>query len=160
MVAGSSQGIRRVQVALRQPVQVRPAHGWISRPWELSDECPFLDQARVLWLPSIYLGPNWIRHDGQVQTVQGPIQNVSKSSLFLGGTAAAGSPARRCVFMASRTASCDVLESCSVAFRLARSERPAVNARATLQFLLTVFTRGILRCSTMIPLNSEALFGA
>ena len=50
-----------------------------------------LDQARVLWLPSLYLGPNWIRHDGQVQTVQGPIQNVSKSSLFFGATAAAGS---------------------------------------------------------------------
>ncbi len=50
-----------------------------------------LQQARVLWLPSIYVGPNWIRHDGQVQTVQGQIQNVSKSSLFLGGTAAAGS---------------------------------------------------------------------
>ncbi len=50
-----------------------------------------LEQARVLWLPSIYVGPNWIRHDGQVQTVQGPIQTVSKSSLFLGATAAAGS---------------------------------------------------------------------
>ena len=45
----------------------------------------------MLWLPSIYLGPNWIRHDGQVQTVQGQIQTISKSSLFLGGTAAAGS---------------------------------------------------------------------
>ncbi|MBX6311657.1 MAG: TolC family protein, partial [Isosphaeraceae bacterium] len=50
-----------------------------------------LAQARVLWLPSIFLGPNWIRHDGQVQTVQGPVQTISKSSLFLGGTAAAGS---------------------------------------------------------------------
>ncbi len=50
-----------------------------------------LDQARVLWLPSLYLGPNWIRHDGQVQTVQGQVINTSKSSLFLGGTAAAGS---------------------------------------------------------------------
>ena len=50
-----------------------------------------LGQARVLWLPSLYIGPNWIRHDGQVQTVQGQIQTISKSSLFLGGTAAAGS---------------------------------------------------------------------
>src|SRR4051812_639829 len=24
-----------------------------------------LDQARVLWLPSLYVGPSWIRHDGQ-----------------------------------------------------------------------------------------------
>jgi len=50
-----------------------------------------LQQARVQWLPSIYVGPNWIRHDGQLQTVQGQIQTISKSSLFLGATAAAGS---------------------------------------------------------------------
>ncbi|QEH33406.1 Outer membrane efflux protein [Aquisphaera giovannonii] len=50
-----------------------------------------LQQARVMWLPSLYLGPNWIRHDGQAQTVQGPVQSISKSSLFLGATAAAGS---------------------------------------------------------------------
>lgn len=48
-------------------------------------------QARVLWLPSLYLGPNWIRHDGQTQIVQGPVVPVSKSSLFLGATAAGGS---------------------------------------------------------------------
>lgn len=50
-----------------------------------------LQEARVQWLPSIYLGPNWIRHDGQVQTVEGRIVPVSKSSLFLGATAAGGS---------------------------------------------------------------------
>jgi outer membrane protein TolC len=50
-----------------------------------------LEQARVLWLPSLFLGPNWIRHDGQVQTVEGQVKTTSKSSLFLGGTAAAGS---------------------------------------------------------------------
>jgi outer membrane protein TolC len=50
-----------------------------------------LGQARVLWLPSLYLGPNWIRHDGQVQLVNGPVQTISKSSLFLGATAAGGS---------------------------------------------------------------------
>jgi outer membrane protein TolC len=50
-----------------------------------------LDQARVLWLPSLFIGPNWIRHDGQAQIVQGQVQSISKSSLFLGATAAAGS---------------------------------------------------------------------
>jgi outer membrane protein TolC len=50
-----------------------------------------LAQARALWLPSIFLGPNWIRHDGQAQVVEGPVRTISKSSLFLGGTAAAGS---------------------------------------------------------------------
>jgi outer membrane protein TolC len=47
--------------------------------------------ARALLLPSMFIGPNWIRHDGQVQVVEGPVRTVSKSSLFLGATAAAGS---------------------------------------------------------------------
>lgn len=50
-----------------------------------------LQQARVMWLPSLYIGPNWIRHDGQAQVVEGQVRTISKSSLFLGGTAAAGS---------------------------------------------------------------------
>lgn len=49
-----------------------------------------LDEARVLWLPSMYLGPNWIRHDGQAQVVEGAVRSISKSSLFVGATAAAG----------------------------------------------------------------------
>lgn len=47
--------------------------------------------ARALWLPSMFIGPNWIRHDGQAQVVEGPVRTISKSSLFLGATAAAGS---------------------------------------------------------------------
>jgi outer membrane protein TolC len=50
-----------------------------------------LEQARVLWLPSLFIGPNWIRHDGQAQVVEGPVRTISKSSLFLGATAAGGS---------------------------------------------------------------------
>ena len=50
-----------------------------------------LERARVLWLPSLYVGPSWIRHDGQAQVVEGPVRSISKSSLFLGATAAAGS---------------------------------------------------------------------
>ena len=50
-----------------------------------------LEQARALWLPSLFIGPNWIRHDGQAQVVEGPVRTISKSSLFLGATAAAGS---------------------------------------------------------------------
>lgn len=49
-----------------------------------------LEQSRVLWLPSLFIGPNWIRHDGQAQIVQGQVQNIDKSSLFLGATAAVG----------------------------------------------------------------------
>lgn len=49
-----------------------------------------LERARVLWLPSLYVGPSWVRHDGQAQVVQGQVQSISKSSLFLGATAATG----------------------------------------------------------------------
>ncbi len=47
-----------------------------------------LKQARSLWLPSIFYGPTWYREDGQIQTVAGPVQSISRSGLFLGGTAA------------------------------------------------------------------------
>jgi len=47
--------------------------------------------ARALWLPSMFIGPNWIRHDGQAQIVEGQVRTINKSSLFLGATAAAGS---------------------------------------------------------------------
>jgi len=50
-----------------------------------------LIHARALWLPSIFIGPNWIRHDGQAQIVEGPVRTISKSSLFMGATAAGGS---------------------------------------------------------------------
>ena len=47
-----------------------------------------LGQARSLWLPSLFYGPTWYRADGQVQTVNGPVETVNRNSLFIGGTAA------------------------------------------------------------------------
>ncbi|WP_161602129.1 TolC family protein [Tautonia marina] len=49
-----------------------------------------LQLARSAWLPSIFYGPQWMRHDGQAQIVEGPVQTISKSSLFVGGMAALG----------------------------------------------------------------------
>jgi outer membrane protein TolC len=46
-----------------------------------------LQQARVLWLPSLFLGPTWYRLDGQVQAIDGKVMTVSRSSLFVGGLA-------------------------------------------------------------------------
>jgi outer membrane protein TolC len=46
-----------------------------------------LQQARALWLPSIFLGPTWYRLDGQVQAIDGKVMTVSRSSLFVGGLA-------------------------------------------------------------------------
>src|SRR4029077_501060 len=46
-----------------------------------------LQQARALWLPSLFLGPTWYRLDGQGQAIDGKVMTVSRSSLFLGGLA-------------------------------------------------------------------------
>ncbi len=42
-------------------------------------------RARAQWLPSLYLGANYARHDGQIQEVLGKISTVSRSSLLGGG---------------------------------------------------------------------------
>jgi outer membrane protein TolC len=51
-----------------------------------------LEQARALWLPSLFIGPTWYREDGQVQTITGQVQPVSRNSLFIGGLAASTAP--------------------------------------------------------------------
>ena len=51
-----------------------------------------LQYAWAQWLPSLFLGPTWYRADGQVQTVNGPVENVNRSSLFIGGVAATTAP--------------------------------------------------------------------
>jgi hypothetical protein len=43
-----------------------------------------LERAQVLWLPTIYLGGDYFRHDGQLQDVAGNIFATSKQSLLLG----------------------------------------------------------------------------
>jgi outer membrane protein TolC len=43
-----------------------------------------LERAQVLWLPTIYLGVDYYRHDGQVQDVGGNVFGASKSSFQLG----------------------------------------------------------------------------
>lgn len=44
-----------------------------------------LERARVLWLPNIYLGADYARHDGQIQDVGGTVFTTSKGSLLVGG---------------------------------------------------------------------------
>jgi outer membrane protein TolC len=43
-----------------------------------------LERAQVLWLPTVYLGVDYYRHDGQVQEVAGPVFGTSKSSFLVG----------------------------------------------------------------------------
>jgi outer membrane protein TolC len=43
-----------------------------------------LDRAQVLWLPTVYLGVDYYRHDGQIQSVEGNVFGTSKSSFMVG----------------------------------------------------------------------------
>ena len=43
-----------------------------------------LQQANALWLPTILLGSDYYRHDGQVQAVEGTVFTSSKSSFMIG----------------------------------------------------------------------------
>ena len=49
-----------------------------------------LDQAQVLWLPSLTLGGDYNRHDGRIQQIDGTIINASRSSGMLGLGSAIG----------------------------------------------------------------------
>src|SRR5262249_6605460 len=42
------------------------------------------ERAEVLWLPSILLGVDYFRHDGQIQDVGGAVFGTSKGSLMAG----------------------------------------------------------------------------
>jgi outer membrane protein TolC len=43
-----------------------------------------LERAETLWLPTVYLGADYFRHDGQIQDSPGAVSGTSKSSLMLG----------------------------------------------------------------------------
>ena len=43
-----------------------------------------LTQANLLWLPTIMIGPDYSRHDGQIQDVQGDVAPASKQSFMVG----------------------------------------------------------------------------
>jgi hypothetical protein len=43
-----------------------------------------LERAQVLWLPTVLLGVDYFRHDGQIQDVAGNVFGTSKSTFMLG----------------------------------------------------------------------------
>src|SRR5262245_49542712 len=43
-----------------------------------------LEGSQVLWLPNLFLGPDYFRHDGQIQDVAGSVFGTSKSSFMVG----------------------------------------------------------------------------
>ena len=48
-----------------------------------------LDRAKSLWLPNLYIGTDYYRHDGQLQDVTGNVFGTSKSTFMAGGGASA-----------------------------------------------------------------------
>jgi outer membrane protein TolC len=48
-----------------------------------------LEQAQVLWLPTVVLGADYFRHDGKIQDVAGNVFGTSKGALMAGGGPAA-----------------------------------------------------------------------
>ena len=61
--------------------------------WRVEESYARLDQAQVLWLPSIQAGLNYHRHDGNLQNIEGRILDINRSSLNAGlgaGATAAG----------------------------------------------------------------------
>src|SRR5438552_11063676 len=48
-----------------------------------------LERAQVLWLPTLYLGVDYYRHDGQIQSVEGDVFGTSKSSFLVGAAPSA-----------------------------------------------------------------------
>lgn len=64
--------------------------------WRISEAYARLDQAQVLWLPTIQAGLNYHRHEGNLQNIEGFIRDINRSSLNAGlgaGAVAAGSTA-------------------------------------------------------------------
>lgn len=43
-----------------------------------------LERANVLWLPTVFVGTDYFRHDGQIQDVQGNVFGTSKSQFMVG----------------------------------------------------------------------------
>src|SRR5437588_4416918 len=43
-----------------------------------------LERAQVLWLPTVYVGADYFRHDGQNQDVAGNVIGSSRSSVMVG----------------------------------------------------------------------------
>ncbi|HZY86617.1 MAG TPA: TolC family protein [Gemmataceae bacterium] len=49
-----------------------------------------LNQAQVLWLPTVTVGGDYFRHDGRIQDVQGNVFDTSKGSLMFGAGSGIG----------------------------------------------------------------------
>jgi outer membrane protein TolC len=52
---------------------------------QLQSAAAQLQGARVLWLPNLFFGVDYNRHDGPIQQIDGPVIDASRSSFMVGG---------------------------------------------------------------------------
>ncbi|HEV8004017.1 MAG TPA: TolC family protein, partial [Planctomycetaceae bacterium] len=67
-----------LQLAGAEPIDVRLAAARIRLA------AAQLDYAKLLWLPTLYLGTDYFRHDGQIQDSSGAVSTNSHDSLMVG----------------------------------------------------------------------------
>jgi outer membrane protein TolC len=103
-------------------------------------------EANVYWLPNIYAGPAYNRHDGHLQQTTGEILPVSKSSLFVGGDVEARVDTAEALFLPL------------VARRLTDAEAAAARAtRQNVQLDAALAYLELVRACESLAINGEVL---
>lgn len=105
-----------------------------------------VQQARALWLPSLQSGPSYVRHDGEIQNIDGLMYPVSKYNLFLGGG------------MVMRWRPSDVLLEPVIARKLLDAQHAATQAITySIQLDVVVAYLDLLRAYGNLAINAETL---
>jgi len=87
-----------------------------------------LERAQVLWLPTLYLGVDYYRHDGQIQSVEGDVFGTSKSSFLVGAAPSAVFAITDAIF--APLAERQVVQAREAALQTARNDSLLVVAEA------------------------------
>jgi outer membrane protein TolC len=113
-----------------------------------------LRQTQVLWLPTLYLGTDYYRHDGQLQDVAGNILGTSKDGFLLGaGPSAVFS---LCDALLAPLAARQTLRAREAALQTARNDSLLAVAEA---YFNVQQARGNLAAAQDVAGRIEALYG-
>lgn len=128
-----------------------------------------LDEARLMWVPSLRGGIGYNKHDGRIQDTRGDVIEAGRNSLFVGGgaglgshplTGASGGPARFFVDLSLADAAFEPL----VARQFLRADRAAVTSTMNNELLAVatsyfdlVETHGRLASARLGLTNAEEM---
>jgi outer membrane protein TolC len=105
-----------------------------------------LQQAQVLWLPNLDMGPAYQRHDGRIQNSHGDVFSISKSNFFIGGGAV------------MRFETVDALFAPLIARRLVQAQTAASQAVTdTVQLDVALTYLDLLRVYGALAINADIL---